>query len=249
MTSRYSSATCSSRSGSVRGGEQPGQRRDGSGGEDVGDHQRPGCPARRGCVRRLAVASTESPPRAKKSSSTPTASTPSTSPTIAASRGFERRRRGSAVRCRRIGHGRQSIRRGDDASVDLAGERERDVIHQRHVLRDHVRGNEIGHHRAATAIGGRAAGSSARTSCSQHLTPPAAVPRPRRPSPTPGMRTQRHLDLAEFDAVAADLDPVVGAADEFQGAVRPVAARSPVRYQVRPSCSTKRSAVRSGRPR
>ena len=40
--------------------------------------------------------------------------------------------------------------------------------------------------------------------------------------PHAGDALQRGLDVAEFDAVAADLHPVIGAADELQRAVGPV---------------------------
>ena len=41
----------------------------------------------------------------------------------------------------------------------------------------------------------------------------------------PGHPLQRRLDLAEFDPVAADLDPVIGPADEFACPVRPEAGQ------------------------
>lgn len=41
----------------------------------------------------------------------------------------------------------------------------------------------------------------------------------------PGQPAQRGFDLTELDAVPADLDPVIGAADEFQDAARPVAGQ------------------------
>ena len=47
---------------------------------------------------------------------------------------------------------------------------------------------------------------------------------------TPGCGVRARFDFAEFDAVAAEFDLVVGAADVFELAVRFQRARSPVRY-------------------
>ena len=68
-----------------------------------------------------------------------------------------------------------------------------------------------------------------------------------------GMTADARLDFAEFDAVAADLDLEVVAADVFECAVGQPAAQVPVRYRRVPSpvsqSGTKRSAVSAGRPR
>src|SRR5216683_2413623 len=45
--------------------------------------------------------------------------------------------------------------------------------------------------------------------------------------PDVGERLHRRLDLAEFDAVAADLDLLVESAEEFQRAVGPIPATVP----------------------
>ena len=64
---------------------------------------------------------------------------------------------------------------------------------------------------------------------------------------------ERRLDLAELDAEAADLDLVVDAAEELDGPVRAIAGE--VAGAIEPLAGlaegvwTKRSAVRSGRPR
>ena len=69
-----------------------------------------------------------------------------------------------------------------------------------------------------------------------------------RASRTPGCCRQRRLDLAQLDAEAADLDLVVGAAEELELAVaRASAPRSPVRYS-RPRRAARTGRRRSARP-
>ena len=99
-----------------------------------------------------------------------------------------------------------------------------------------------------------------RRCAARRRTPPAAGPRAGPASTTtvasatPGCRGDRRLDLARLDAEAAQLDLVVGPADELQravgrpadqvaGAVHPLAGRA---ERVRPRT---RSAVGPGRPR
>ena len=67
-----------------------------------------------------------------------------------------------------------------------------------------------------------------------------------------GVARERGLDLAQLDAEAADLDLVVDAAEELEGAVRPPAdevagAVEPRARGVANGFGTKRSAVSSGR--
>ena len=68
------------------------------------------------------------------------------------------------------------------------------------------------------------------------------------------MGRERRLDLPQLDPVAADLDLVVGAAEELEAAVRQQAGAVAGAVQPRSGeggerIGDERSAVRSGRPR
>jgi len=170
----------------------------------------------------VCVASTESPPKAKKSSSTPTASTPSTSPMIAAradSSGVDGRRRSGAAASLTAAASWPAT----TVSVDLAGESERYVLHQRQVLRDHVRGNTFGH-RFADEFDGQlwviypeSCGQNIGTARRRHQ----GCDRYRHARDL----TQRNLDFADFDPIAADFDSVIAASHELQDSVRPVSGQ------------------------
>ncbi len=133
----------------------------------------------------VCVANTESPPNAKKSSSTPTASAPSTSPMIAAIRGFHRRRRRAPLGRRRLRHGGRQLSR-DHAPVDLTAERVRNLVDERQMLRNHVRGNEIGHE-PRSPCRQTSCGSSAWIAAASTSPPPVVVTIPATAVATPGM--------------------------------------------------------------
>ena len=86
-----------------------------------------------------------------------------------------------------------------------------------------MRGNEIGHRRAHP-VGGELwiVGVDGR---SQHLTAARRGHHGCDCCCDARYLAQRRLDFADFDAVAADLDAVVGTSDEFQDAVRPVSGQ------------------------
>ena len=111
----------------------------------------------------------------------------------------------------------------DDASVDLAGERERYVLHQRQVLRDHVRGNTFGH-RFADELDGQP-----RIICPESCGQDIGAARRRHQG---GDRyrhtrdlTQYNLDFADFDPIAADFDSVIAASHELQDSVWPISGQ------------------------
>lgn len=107
------------------------------------------------------------------------------------------------------------------APVELSGIGETDPLHDRDVARNHVRGNEVGES-LPDSLGGHGGIVSAHLR-GQHIGFAGHGDQRGHRRAHPRHAPQRGLDLAELDAVPADLDAVVGAADEFEGAVGPVA--------------------------
>ena len=196
----------------------------------------------------ICVASSEWPPSAKKSSSTPTCSTPSSvlprsprSPPRASLRGATYSALGGELGRRRL---------GQRAPIDLPARRER----QRRRAGRTPTGPCT---RAATRRGSERSSSTRRLRRrddvgDEALVAGGAVARRRRRLAHRRMPQQRGLDLAGLDAEAADLDLLVDAAEELDRAVgqpaRAVAgAVDPRRRRPANGSATKRSAVSSGR--
>ena len=188
------------------------------------------CPSRAARIRRAggARASSEWPPRAKKSSRTPTAVAPSTSCQISAScqlQGVAGRRR-AARRWRRLG-----VRRRQGLAVHLAVRGERQGVEEHEGGRHHVVRQPLaaGARAASPAVGGPRGARRRRPAAASPAPAASAQPRPP-PRAPPGWRGERRLDLPQLDAEAADLDLVVEPARGTR-ARRPAGARarSPVR--------------------
>ncbi len=192
------------------------------------------------------VASSEWPPSAKKSSSTPTSSTPRTSanrPQRISSCGVARRaaapaavdlraRAGRGGRaCRSASAAARPARRTPTAPCSPAAARQRSA--QRRQVGSRRRRHDVGDQALLAPAGPRATTTAA---CAHR-----------------GCCAQRGLDLAELDPEAADLDLVVGAAEELQLAVGAPAHEVAGAVHPRPGppngSATNRSAVRPGRPR
>ncbi len=154
------------------------------------------------------VASREWPPSAKKSSSAPTDARPRTSANASARRFLRLAARGAGRRGGRHGG------RGQGGPVQLAVDVHRQDVQGDDRRRDHVRGQAPGH-RAAHRVRVGAAGRVRHQA--RHAGDVLADQDGRRGDALAGR--QLGLDLAEFDAEAADLDLVVGAAEELDQAV------------------------------
>ena len=167
----------------------------------------------------ILTASSEWPPRSKKSSSIPTRSTPSTSRQIAASAsstGVSRRHVGAS-------RGRAGRRPAAAArarsSLPLARHRERVEHHERR--RDHER-RQLGLQQPAAAARRRAGCSRRRDDVGDEPLVAGAVLADDRDRGADDVvvAVEHRLDLAELDPEAAQLDLVVDAAEELERPVR-----------------------------
>ena len=164
------------------------------------------------------TASSEWPPRAKKLSLGPMSATPRMRVQIAATRrsvSLGGRADGLRQPPRSGGGGR-----GQGATVDLAVRRQREGVEGDDLRRHHHLGQRDAKQRDQVRVGER--------TVERDIADEAGVERRVLAGDDHGLadagdRLEGRLDLAELDAVAADLDLVVGAAEEVEPAVLPPA--------------------------
>ena len=197
------------------------------------------------------IASSEWPPRSKKSSSMPIVSTPSTSAQIVGERAARSRSAARPATARRVAGCR---RRGQRLAVELAVGGQRQLVERDERGRHHVLGQL--RPQAFAQVRGVGRGSRRPGQVADEALVAAGCPRgtTTAASRTPGWSRERGLDLAELDAEAAHLHLVVDAAEELDRRRRRASGPGRrcgrgARRAVANGSATKRSAVRAGRPR